>query len=124
MRERNVDIRTRDGSMTCFVVHPDEGTPLPIVIIYMDAFGIREELRHMGRRFATVGYYVRGGSDGVGAVQTGGESPEVSAERRLALVQCCGGQAQGLSGAVCGTFGGAREHFTAGYLGARTQPQP
>ena len=58
MRERNVDIHTRDGSMTCFVVHPDEGTPLPIVIVYMDAFGIREELRDMARRFATVGYYV------------------------------------------------------------------
>ena len=58
MRERNVDIPTRDGRMACFVVHPDEGAPLPVVVIYMDAFGIREELRDMARRFATVGHYV------------------------------------------------------------------
>ena len=58
MREHNVDIATRDGLMACFVVHPDEDAPLPVVVMYMDAFGMREELRDMARRFASVGYYV------------------------------------------------------------------
>ncbi len=58
MRERHVDIATRDGGMGCFVVHPDEDFPLPVVLVYMDAFGIREELRDMARRFASAGHYV------------------------------------------------------------------
>lgn len=58
MIERDIEIRTRDGSMPCFVVHPDEDGPFPVVVFYMDALGIREELRDMARRFATVGHYV------------------------------------------------------------------
>lgn len=58
MREREVEIQTRDGRMPTFVTHPEEGGPHPIVIFFMDAFGIREELRDMARRIGTVGYYV------------------------------------------------------------------
>ena len=58
MIERDVDIRTAEGVMPCFVVHPDEDMPLPVVLFYMDALGIREELRDMARRFASAGYYV------------------------------------------------------------------
>ena len=32
--------------------------PHPIILFYMDAPAIREELRDMARRFAAVGYYV------------------------------------------------------------------
>lgn len=58
MHERQLDIETKDGRMTTFVVHPDRGGPHPIILFYMDAPGIREELRDMARRLATVGYYV------------------------------------------------------------------
>lgn len=58
MREFNVDIKSRDGLIDTFVCHPDEDGPHPAVIFYMDAPAIREELRDMARRLATVGYYV------------------------------------------------------------------
>ncbi|MHA1570132.1 MAG: dienelactone hydrolase family protein [Alphaproteobacteria bacterium] len=58
MIESEIAIRTADGEMDTFVCHPEEGGPFPPVIIYMDAPGIREELRDMARRIGTVGYYV------------------------------------------------------------------
>lgn len=58
MIEQQLDIETRDGRMSTFVCHPERGGPYPIVLFYMDAPGIREELRDMARRFATVGYFV------------------------------------------------------------------
>ncbi len=58
MREKNADIPTRDGQMDTFICHPEEEGPFPAVILYMDAPGIREELRDMARRIGTVGYYV------------------------------------------------------------------
>jgi carboxymethylenebutenolidase len=44
--------------MDTFICHPEEGGPFPAVIMYMDAPGIREELRDMARRIGTVGYFV------------------------------------------------------------------
>jgi carboxymethylenebutenolidase len=58
LREAEVTIQTADGEMDMFVCRPDEGGPHPAVVFYMDAPGIREELRDMARRIATVGYYV------------------------------------------------------------------
>jgi len=58
MIERDIEIRTPDGSMNTFVVHPDERGPFPVVLFYMDAPGKREELHDMARRIAAVGYYV------------------------------------------------------------------
>ncbi len=58
MREREIEILTRDGRMPTFVTHPEEGGPHPVVVFFMDALGIREELRDMARRIGTVGYYV------------------------------------------------------------------
>ena len=58
MIENTIDIATRDGAMETFVVHPQHGGPHPAVFLMMDAPGIREELRMMARRLATVGYYV------------------------------------------------------------------
>lgn len=58
MRQADVIIQTDDGAMDTFVCHPEEGGPFPAVILYMDAPGIREELRDMARRIGTVGYYV------------------------------------------------------------------
>ncbi len=58
MIEQTVDIATRDGATTTFIVHPERDGPHPIVLFFMDAPAIREELRDMARRMATVGYYV------------------------------------------------------------------
>ena len=58
MIEQTIDIATKDGAMETFVVHPERGGPHPAVFLMMDAPGIREELRMMARRLATVGYYV------------------------------------------------------------------
>jgi carboxymethylenebutenolidase len=58
MHEYDTELQTGDGSMDCFVCHPDEDGPHPAVILYMDAPGIREELRDMARRIATTGYFV------------------------------------------------------------------
>jgi len=54
MIERFADI----GGMNIFIVHPERGGPHPAILFYMDAPGIREELRDMARRLAAVGYYV------------------------------------------------------------------
>lgn len=58
MIERQPDIATRDGATTTFVVHPERGGPHPVILFFMDAPAIREELRDMARRLATSGYYV------------------------------------------------------------------
>src|ERR1700722_4375035 len=58
MIEKQIDIETTDGRMGTFICHPEGHGPPPVVIFYMDAPGIREELRDMARRLATVGYYV------------------------------------------------------------------
>lgn len=58
MIERQLDIPTRDGATTTFIVHPERGGPHPVILFFMDAPGIREELRDMARRLATSGYYV------------------------------------------------------------------
>jgi carboxymethylenebutenolidase len=58
MIEQTVELATKDGAMTTFVVHPDRGAPHPVLLFFMDAPGIREELRDMARRFATGGYCV------------------------------------------------------------------
>ncbi|HEX2655795.1 MAG TPA: dienelactone hydrolase family protein [Xanthobacteraceae bacterium] len=58
MRERFAQIETPDGRMEAFVTHPKDGGPFPAVIIYMDVFGLREELFDIARRIGTVGYYV------------------------------------------------------------------
>ena len=58
MIEQTVDIPTRDGRTTTFVVHPERDGPHPLIVFFMDAPAIREELRDMARRLATAGYYV------------------------------------------------------------------
>ena len=58
MIEQTVEIATKDGATTTFIVHPERGGPFPIILFFMDAPAIREELRDMARRIAAVGYYV------------------------------------------------------------------
>ena len=58
MIEQQIEISTADGRMDTFVCHPERGGPFPAILFFMDAPGIREELRDMVRRLATTGYFV------------------------------------------------------------------
>ena len=57
MIEETLDIETRDGPMETFICRPERGTH-PTVFMLMDAPGIRDELRDMASRLATIGYAV------------------------------------------------------------------
>jgi dienelactone hydrolase len=56
MIEQTLDIATEDGAMETFICCPERGGPFPVVLLLMDAPGIREELRDMARRLGSVGY--------------------------------------------------------------------
>ena len=57
MKEGIVSIPTDDGAADAFVTCPSEGGPFPPVFIFMDIWGLREELFDVARRIATVGYF-------------------------------------------------------------------
>jgi carboxymethylenebutenolidase len=57
MHERFVEIDTPSGRMPTFVTHPEQDGPFPAVVVYMDIWGVREELFEIARRVGTVGYY-------------------------------------------------------------------
>ena len=83
MIDQQIDIPTKDGKTTTFITHPERGGPFPIVLFYMDAPAIREELRDMARRLATSGYYVmlpnmyyRAGVMELGPINPDPEAPE------------------------------------------------
>ncbi|MFB7917221.1 dienelactone hydrolase family protein [Streptomyces sp. NPDC056061] len=54
----SVDISTQDGVADAYLVHPDDGEPHPAVLLYMDAFGLRPQLRRTADRLAGAGYTV------------------------------------------------------------------
>jgi carboxymethylenebutenolidase len=56
VQDRLFDIPTASGAIDAFVAYPSERGPFPAVIIYMDVWGLREELFDVARRVATVGY--------------------------------------------------------------------
>ena len=58
MIERQIEIKTPEGSMTTFEYHPEEGGPYPVVFYLMDAPSIRPALKDMASRLASAGYYV------------------------------------------------------------------
>ena len=83
MIDLEIEIPTRDGQITTFITHPERGGPHPVILFYMDAPGIREELRDMARRLGTSGYYVmlpnlyyRSGVMELGPVPPDPEAPE------------------------------------------------
>ena len=57
MKEGIVSIPTDGGAADTFVTCPSEGGPFPPVFIFMDIWGLREELFDVARRIATVGYF-------------------------------------------------------------------
>jgi carboxymethylenebutenolidase len=56
MFEQETIVTTKHGRMPAFMACPDGAGRFPPVIFYMDAPGIREELRNMARRIAKQGY--------------------------------------------------------------------
>lgn len=83
MIESQTDVATADGAMSTFICHPERGGPFPVILFFMDAPGIREELRDMARRLATVGYcvalpnlYYRSGVMELGPLPADPEAPE------------------------------------------------
>ena len=57
MLEKDVVVTTKYGKCPSFAVCPDAPGQYPGIIFYMDAPGIREELRNMARRIARHGYF-------------------------------------------------------------------
>jgi carboxymethylenebutenolidase len=57
MIERDVNVTSRNGAIPSFAVCPDGPGAYPGIILYMDAPGIREELRNLARRVAKHGYF-------------------------------------------------------------------
>jgi carboxymethylenebutenolidase len=55
--EKDVEIKTPDGTCNAAFIHPATGSH-PGVIIWADAFGLRPVLREMGRTLAKEGYSV------------------------------------------------------------------
>ncbi len=55
--EKDVDIKTPDGTCDAAFFHPSSGTHAG-VLIWPDAFGLRPSLRAMGKRLAGEGYAV------------------------------------------------------------------
>ena len=54
---RSVDIATPDGVMDAYAAHPDDGKSYPLVVVFMDIWGLREELFGIVRRVAGEGCY-------------------------------------------------------------------
>jgi carboxymethylenebutenolidase len=83
MIDQQIEIPTKDGHITTFISHPERDGPHPVILFYMDAPAIREELRDMARRLGTSGYYVmlpnlyyRSGVMELGPTPSDPEAPE------------------------------------------------
>ena len=57
MIEHDAIVQTKYGRQPSFAVCPEGPGAFPAIILYMDAPGIREELRNMARRIAKHGYF-------------------------------------------------------------------
>jgi carboxymethylenebutenolidase len=88
MIERQIDIPTPDGATTTFVCHPERGGPHPVILFFMDAPAIREELRDMARRLSSAGYYVMLPNlyYRAGVMEIGPLADETARERMFALM--------------------------------------
>lgn len=56
MREQTHTVTTPDGDMETFLAMPDDGGPFPPVILFMDIWGMREQLRDVARFVAEKGF--------------------------------------------------------------------
>ncbi|MEV6589018.1 dienelactone hydrolase family protein [Streptomyces acidicola] len=58
VRGTSVDISTPDGTADAYLAFPDDNSPHPAVLFYMDAYGLRPHLKKMADRLAEAGYTV------------------------------------------------------------------
>jgi carboxymethylenebutenolidase len=58
MHSRQIDIKTRDGVCSAYVVQPDGAGKFPAVLMYIDGMGVRQSMREIADRIAANGYYV------------------------------------------------------------------
>jgi len=56
MKEQTLRVATPDGEMTTFLAMPDTGGPFPPVLLFMDIWGMREQLRDVARFVAAEGF--------------------------------------------------------------------
>lgn len=54
---KEIDIPTPDGVMDAYAAYPGSGGPFPLVVLFMDVWGLREELFGIVRNVAAKGYY-------------------------------------------------------------------
>lgn len=54
---KDVLIESPDGEMDGYAAHPDGRGPFPLVLMFMDVWGLREELFGLARKVAARGYY-------------------------------------------------------------------
>src|SRR3972149_6329692 len=59
--ERDVTVKTPDGTADCYFVYPVSGTA-PAVLVWPDIFGLRPAFRQMGKRLAESGHGGPGGN--------------------------------------------------------------
>jgi len=57
MNEKFEQVPTKDGLMKTFIAHPDTAGPYPVIVLFMDIWGVREELKSIAKRIAAKGYY-------------------------------------------------------------------
>lgn len=56
MKEQQLRVATPDGEMTTFLAMPESGGPFPPVILFMDIWGMREQLHDVARFVAAEGF--------------------------------------------------------------------
>ncbi|MGB0632141.1 MAG: dienelactone hydrolase family protein [Alphaproteobacteria bacterium] len=56
MNEQTLHVKTPDGVMDTFLAMPDGDGPFPPVVLYMDIWGMREQLRDIARFVAAEGF--------------------------------------------------------------------
>ena len=56
MKEQQLRVATPDGEMTTFLAMPDSGGPFPPIILFMDIWGMREQLHEVARFVAAEGF--------------------------------------------------------------------
>ncbi|GAA0466839.1 dienelactone hydrolase family protein [Streptomyces olivaceiscleroticus] len=57
MVEKEEVVQTDDGPMSVIIRHPDSAGPFPVVLVYHDGPGLREDIYDVTRKLADAGYY-------------------------------------------------------------------
>ncbi len=56
IKNRTEDVAADGGVMPTYVAEPTNGGPYPIVIVFMEAFGVNGHIKNVANRFASEGY--------------------------------------------------------------------